>query len=1454
MATIDKIKEVRDSLELMLLNTEAGLFDLQESFHVDWEFVFLYKDGQFTNLESISIGTTNTPLNETWLSKKLAGTTIKQEDNPVTLSYKDAWVNGLILRLVYAFFEDGAGSTLSEEIATAILLNINDLTNQKVWGWKGQVNSEPRSVLKLRGGLNGLRDRNGETTGLTGLKFLDKIDALVTEKKIEEGNLISFIAWTMKDKPDMWRNLPLWNYFIRRSGDYSYNQMDVDIMTEIRTHLDNSINNPTAQKPEGYSFTSWPALNTWGENPISRTPEVVDDGCAIFGNESLTAKLECFGRRDGGGSNNIVLNQLPEHTRGRLTKTQWILPPTKELNRDLTNGNGDLPLSTFEKRTKEDIIGSASRITAVKYSSAETMLKHPIGLTQKPSTSGFVILLDDIFIKYLTNVIINFQDVYTQKRNKLSTIYKKILKGAGSSELPAWVNFWQVMVVMQENIERRVYVSNFVPVRTDEENDQRANDIERATRDALMGRQGQLPPTPDPEEELEKIKGRQKFFKQCALLLNALGLKENYNQELIKRCTRTDHSEGPINNGSVFDERLFMLEGDNHQDNSLSFLYGWTPYTAFFHDLPPRVFSYIKPKIKLFRIDDPEGSNYTETEFVFANKNDLNRNENFRSSTNFLTEEFDKGEGAGIKELSFQFNGTNPAESRNDIEATLTLYFQSFSDFVRERKSYNTNSYRFVDLIIQPKKEEKVRRKVHPNEYNPSFYKIRLDVGYNIPDNIDEIVKLDDFSANRQLFKELQGDNSVYEVVEALLAYTNKSFFLCMVDHDININNDGTVMVKINYRAYVETTLKTNEFDALTTKELKKRRKNNQETLRNVLNSGKCTIEEINELKTTINATEQVIREQSLKSIIQRLLDRKKIFIVRVNEKDSRHFREKGFFRGAEVPFENVISDSSRTPATQLVETDGTVNYILTNRMNDLNDFNYADETDRNVQFFYFGDLVHTICDILYKENGKDFEKGAERIRFILGSFQFSPYSKVNDSITRSLNIAEIPVSVDYFMNWFVDNIVSQGNARKTYPILVFLRNLLNNLLQQSLLEVCIDRNVEKTFRFQTSTISAFSENGHPLENKTNIKKDSNLSPKLSVKTLLEEKVLPFNGSPDIYYSYDNAVDMMHNYVLINAIDSDLSKKGKGSFEEDIAENGISHFNIGSNRGIVKNISFKKSDMQYVREARFFSHGIDGLLQLSSVYVANIEMFGNTLYYPGMTIYINPYGIGGTEIGSPSDITSVANKLGFGGYHTITNVKTSITPESFNTTVTAQWYYSGDGRSRFGSDGMTITNDDQNLQNNTRDPRDEQLCSQVISTAQVNLVELDRGQSVNSLSTLDFPESPIPQTSVPTETTTLTAAGGVKTSAFTYVNGNGEREQISIEHTDEHVTEKPDGRKSVTYFKNGVVTGIYRTRKETGGFTEQTVTVRSLIIPQQNNKQITVIEEPTTINEQADGE
>ena len=91
------------------------------------------------------------------------------------------------------------------------------------------------------------------------------------------------------------------------------------------------------------------------------------------------------------------------------------------------------------------------------------------------------------------------------------------------------------------------------------------------------------------------------------------------------------------------------------------------------------------------------------------------------------------------------------------------------------------------------------------------------------------------------------------------------------------------------------------------------------------------------------------------------------------------------------------------------------------------------------------------------------------------------------------------------------------------------------------------------------------------------------------------------------------------------------------------------------------------------------NHGHDGLMQLSAVYKVTLEMFGNTIFYPGMYIYIDPRGIGGKDF-DPTNFGSIANSLGIGGYHLITRVNSNVGPGSFNTTVEAQFVYSGDGK------------------------------------------------------------------------------------------------------------------------------------------------------------------------------
>ena len=125
---------------------------------------------------------------------------------------------------------------------------------------------------------------------------------------------------------------------------------------------------------------------------------------------------------------------------------------------------------------------------------------------------------------------------------------------------------------------------------------------------------------------------------------------------------------------------------------------------------------------------------------------------------------------------------------------------------------------------------------------------------------------------------------------------------------------------------------------------------------------------------------------------------------------------------------------------------------------------------------------------------------------------------------------------------------------------------------------------------------------------------------------------------------------------------------------------GIQHLHIGRDRGLVK-IKFKKTDAPALREARYEKSGdFDPMMQLSNVYEGTISMVGNTFFYPGSYVYINPFGLApqGT-LGQPYTRDSNSNIMGLGGYHIIINVESFIESGKFETIVKTRFDTTGDG-------------------------------------------------------------------------------------------------------------------------------------------------------------------------------
>ena len=132
------------------------------------------------------------------------------------------------------------------------------------------------------------------------------------------------------------------------------------------------------------------------------------------------------------------------------------------------------------------------------------------------------------------------------------------------------------------------------------------------------------------------------------------------------------------------------------------------------------------------------------------------------------------------------------------------------------------------------------------------------------------------------------------------------------------------------------------------------------------------------------------------------------------------------------------------------------------------------------------------------------------------------------------------------------------------------------------------------------------------------------------------------------------------------------SDKGSGlsGNEKKDAEDGIYHFHLSKDRGMVKSINFSLNNVKYRKEALMLE-SVDLYDELRMPYNANITMYGNNLFLPGSVVYVNPASIG---FGDPRNRRSAAARLGLGGYYVITSVETSFDGTVLNTTLEAQYH------------------------------------------------------------------------------------------------------------------------------------------------------------------------------------
>ena len=306
-----------------------------------------------------------------------------------------------------------------------------------------------------------------------------------------------------------------------------------------------------------------------------------------------------------------------------------------------------------------------------------------------------------------------------------------------------------------------------------------------------------------------------------------------------------------------------------------------------------------------------------------------------------------------------------------------------------------------------------------------------------------------------------------------------------------------------------------------------------------------------------------------------------------------------------------------------------------------------------------------------------------KRFRIILGAVT---YVDAVSGLEKTINLAHLPVSMQMFRQFMIDRVISQG--RSFYSFQDFIKDILTDIIFDSLNRICFGGYTadDEAIRPGISLISGQGVKGpddtdwsEPISSNTQkgIYEDRTEKGKQSTYKTLNLALA--NQSSPIFSNTKTNKAKDFNYLMFSAFSVGvLNSRLHGNRDKD-ADNGIAHFRYGSTKGLMKSVSFSKTPLEFAAEERYVREGTDNLLnQLAGRYEMQMSLAGNNMFIPGQYVYFDPVALGiGKSMTNDGSSRSLANLMGLGGYHIITEVGCSIAPGKFETTIKALWETGG---------------------------------------------------------------------------------------------------------------------------------------------------------------------------------
>jgi hypothetical protein len=324
------------------------------------------------------------------------------------------------------------------------------------------------------------------------------------------------------------------------------------------------------------------------------------------------------------------------------------------------------------------------------------------------------------------------------------------------------------------------------------------------------------------------------------------------------------------------------------------------------------------------------------------------------------------------------------------------------------------------------------------------------------------------------------------------------------------------------------------------------------------------------------------------------------------------------------------------------------------------------------VDFCYLGDIYDAFIDAVLA-NPKNADKITEIESFlnlskvVFGNITLRVYKRDGSSFNTTICLSDLPVSYNFFNAWFIKNVVDKSNLR--LPLWSLFVSFIGTLIPASAGMTCFKNQDDSFKNFGRTKVKV--TNGTVLSDKEVLTGfDLADGYKEIAKAIPSSKKLKKFDFEDIRrtqaYNANNSnlistgKKQIVNYFVISTVNQLLDRRTK-DFVRD-TKNGIFHFFLGRDNGIVQTINFSKTDQKFLEESLLTTTKNSANLDVfRRIYNAEIQTFGNSSFIPGQMIYIDADVISRTS--------NLATNLGLGGYYLITDVSNSFIPGSFNTTI-----------------------------------------------------------------------------------------------------------------------------------------------------------------------------------------